>query len=44
MALRVGKLAGTGRLQWLRVQQDFEWWHAERETSGELHQIKQAVT
>jgi len=44
MALRVGKLAGTNQLQWLRVQRDIEWWHAERETSGELRQIKQAAT
>jgi addiction module HigA family antidote len=43
MALRVGKLAGNGPLLWLRMQQDFDLWHAEREMADELRQIKQAA-
>lgn len=43
MALRIGKLAGNGPVLWLRMQQDFDLWHAERELANELRGIKQAA-
>ncbi len=43
MALRIGKLAGNGPMLWLRMQQDFDLWHAERELADELRGIKQAA-
>lgn len=43
MALRVGKLAGNGPVLWLRMQQDFDLWHAERALADELREIKQAA-
>lgn len=43
MALRIGKLAGNGPVLWLRMQQDFDLWHAERALADELRGIKQAV-
>ena len=43
MALRIGKLAGNGPLLWLRMQQDFDLWHAERALADELRGIKQAA-
>ena len=39
MALRVGKLAGNGAGLWLRMQQDYDLWHAERELADELRAI-----
>ncbi len=35
MALRVGKLAGNGAPFWLRMQQDFNLWHAEQALADE---------
>ncbi len=43
MALRIGKLAGNGPELWLRMQQDFDLWHAARELADELRGIKQAA-
>jgi addiction module HigA family antidote len=43
MALRIGKLAGNGPVLWLRMQQDFDLWHAERALADELRGIKQAT-
>jgi len=43
MALRVGKLAGNGAALWLRMQQDFDLWHAERALADELRAIHRAV-
>lgn len=43
MALRIGKLAGNGPVLWLRMQQDFDLWHAERALADELRGIKQAA-
>lgn len=39
MALRVGKLAGNGAGLWLRMQQDYDLWHAERKLANELRAI-----
>ncbi|MBS0380806.1 MAG: HigA family addiction module antidote protein [Proteobacteria bacterium] len=43
MALRVGKLAGNGATLWLRMQQDYDLWHAERELADELRAIHKAA-
>src|SRR5579875_2647739 len=43
MALRVGKLAGNGATLWLRMQQDFDLWHAERKLADELRAIHKAA-
>jgi len=43
MALRVGKLAGNGPALWLRMQQDFDLWHAERALAAELRTIRTAA-
>jgi addiction module HigA family antidote len=42
-ALRIGKLAGNGAGLWLRMQQDFDLWHAERELADELRKIEKAA-
>lgn len=42
MALRVGKLAGNGAVLWLRMQQDYDLWHAERALADELRAIRAA--
>ncbi|MGH8113332.1 MAG: HigA family addiction module antitoxin [Rhodanobacteraceae bacterium] len=42
MALRVGKLAGNGPELWLRMQGDFDLWHAGREMADELRSIHSA--
>ncbi|MEO6966861.1 MAG: HigA family addiction module antitoxin [Rhodanobacteraceae bacterium] len=39
MALRIGKLAGNGAAFWLRMQQDFDLWHAARAIADELRAI-----
>ena len=44
MALRIGRLAGNGPGLWLRMQQNYDLWHAERELEGELNQIRPAAT
>lgn len=43
MALRIGKLAGNGPRLWLRMQQDYDLWFAERKMKDELHTIDVAV-
>jgi len=43
MALRVGKLAGNGAALWLRMQQDYDLWHAERALAAELRTIRTAA-
>ncbi|HET6546288.1 MAG TPA: HigA family addiction module antitoxin [Rhodanobacteraceae bacterium] len=43
MALRVGKLAGNGAGLWLRMQQDYDLWHAARALAAELRAIKVAA-
>jgi len=43
MALRVGTLAGNGAAFWLRMQQDYELWHARRRLARELREIERAA-
>ena len=43
MALRLGKLAGNGPGLWLRMQQAYDLWHAERRIKEELARIKPAA-
>ena len=43
MALRTGKLAGNGAPFWLRMQQDYDLWHAERALADELRAIHRAA-
>ncbi|HEX7348696.1 MAG TPA: HigA family addiction module antitoxin [Rhodanobacteraceae bacterium] len=43
MALRVGKLAGNGPTVWLRMQQAYDLWYAERELAAELRSIRKAA-
>lgn len=40
MALRLGKFCGNGPGLWLRMQQAYDLWHAERRLAGELASIK----
>jgi antitoxin HigA-1 len=40
MALRLGKLFGNGPDLWLRMQQDHDLWHAQREIAADLKSIK----
>jgi len=42
MALRLGKFCGNGPELWLRMQQAYDLWHAERRLSDELASIKTA--
>src|ERR1700687_2186509 len=39
MALRLGRFCGNGPGLWLRMQQAFDLWQAERELRSELEQI-----
>ena len=43
MALRIGKLAGNGPGIWLRMQQNYDLWHAEQELAGELKKIRPVI-
>jgi addiction module HigA family antidote len=43
MALRIGKLAGNGPALWLRMQQEFDLWHASRLLADELKTIRKAA-
>ncbi len=43
MALRLGKFAGNGPTLWLRLQQAYDLWHAERRMKTELTQIEPDV-
>ena len=40
MALRLGKLAGNGPGLWLRMQQNYDVWHAEQWLKDELKKIE----
>lgn len=42
MALRLGKFCGNGPGLWLRMQQAYDLWHAERRLVAELAAIKTA--
>ena len=42
MALRLGKFCGNGPDLWLRMQEAYDLWQAERRISGELAAIKTA--
>jgi addiction module HigA family antidote len=42
MALRIGKFAGNGPGLWLRMQQAYDLWHAERSMKEELARIEPA--
>ena len=39
MALRLGKFCGNGPTLWLRMQEAYDLWHAERRIAGELARI-----
>ena len=39
MALRLGKFCGNGAALWLRMQEAFDLWHAERRLAKELDKI-----
>lgn len=39
MALRIGKFCGNGPGLWLRMQEAYDLWHAERELKNELAKI-----
>ncbi|MBN1102697.1 MAG: HigA family addiction module antidote protein [Deltaproteobacteria bacterium] len=40
MALRIGKFVGNGPGLWLRMQQTYDLWHAERRMEDELSRIE----
>jgi len=40
MALRIGRFAGNGPGLWLRMQQNYDLWQAEREMKEELSKIE----
>jgi addiction module HigA family antidote len=39
MAMRLGRFCGNGPALWLRMQQSFDLWHAERRLRDELDKI-----
>ncbi len=39
MAVRLGKFCGNGPAIWLRMQQSFDLWHAEKRLRSELEKI-----
>ncbi len=39
MAVRLGKFCGNGPGLWLRMQQAYDLWHAERQLRAELEKI-----
>ncbi len=39
MALRLGKFCGNGPRLWLRMQQEYDLWHAERDLRDEIEKI-----
>ena len=43
MALRLGKFAGNGPALWLRMQQAYDLWYAERRMKTELTKIEPVV-
>jgi addiction module HigA family antidote len=40
MALRIGKFAGNGPGLWLRMQQEYDLWHAAQRMKAELSKIE----
>lgn len=42
MALRIGKFAGNGPAIWLRMQQNYDLWHAEQGMTDALARIEPA--
>ena len=44
MALRIGKFAGNGPELWLRLQQNYDLWHAEKRLKQELDRIEANVS
>jgi antitoxin HigA-1 len=42
MALRIGKFAGNGPALWLRMQQNYDLWHAEQRMTDALARIEPA--
>jgi antitoxin HigA-1 len=44
VAVRLGKLFGNGAEIWLRMQQAYDLWHAERELEAELPKIERLPT
>jgi len=44
VAVRLGKLFGNGAEIWLRMQQAYDLWHAERELEAELPKIERLHT
>ncbi len=42
MALRIGKFCGNGPDIWLRLQEAFDLWHAQRAIGAEIAKIKTA--
>ena len=44
MAVRLGKFCGNGPGLWLRMQQNYDLWHAERELRDELKRIPAHAT
>lgn len=42
MALRLGKFCGNGPSLWIRMQEAYDLWHAERALRSELARIKPA--
>jgi plasmid maintenance system antidote protein VapI len=39
MALRLGRFCGNGAILWLRLQEAYDLWHAERALKDELARI-----
>jgi addiction module HigA family antidote len=44
MALRLGKFCGNGPELWLRLQQNYDLWHAQRSLKAELAKIRTVKT
>lgn len=44
MAIRLGKFCGNGPGLWLRIQQAYDLWYAERALRGEIAKIPTATT
>lgn len=42
MALRLGKFCGNGPRLWIRMQEAYDLWHAERAIAADLARIKPA--
>jgi addiction module HigA family antidote len=42
MALRIGKFVGNGPGLWIRMQEEYDLWHAESKLAAELRRIQTA--